>query len=107
MSALHKATAEIIEFKDGKNKNYRRKNGGEYLYTPEQRRARELNWILYVCEGLVGNLVHAQAVNAFTMEKTDLAAVRRTLRMAEATANEIRQHIRHTYPKAKQKRAKP
>lgn len=40
--------------------------------TPAQRQQRELAWLMYITAGYLGNLQHAQAVNAYTLPTQQL-----------------------------------
>ena len=72
------------------NANYRTKDG-QFVLSFAQREQRELAWALYVAEGYAANLGHLLKVNAFTMKRHQLAAVKRAHRDAEKHALTIRQ----------------
>ncbi len=75
------------------NRNYLKRTNGEYRYTMHLRRARELNWALYITEGYVANLNHAVEVNAFTLQKDALAALKEVHAEAEQLAIKVRELI--------------
>lgn len=54
---------------------------------------RQLVWVLYCARGLLGNLEHAVAVNAYTMDRNDLRAVERLRKRVEAETEALAQHI--------------
>jgi hypothetical protein len=98
-------TAEVITLPRS-NKNYRRKRGGEFVKTLEERRRSELAWLIYCTDGLLGNIKHALLVNAFTMLPKDLKAADRLRALVQLGANEMREHMRKEMPDTNKSRAK-
>lgn len=56
----------------------------------EQRRQRELAWLLYITEGYAANVRHALTVNAYTLDRTALRGMHQAIRGAESTAQNLR-----------------
>lgn len=63
------------------------------VYTFEQRRQRELAWLLYITEGYIANVANALQVNGATLDRRALATMKNAMRNAENTAREIRAEL--------------
>lgn len=71
------------------NRNYARTRNG-FKYTLHQRRARELNWAIYIASGFVANLEHALSVNAYTMDRPALSLLNKVKKVNEQLLEEMK-----------------
>lgn len=60
------------------------------LMSLAERRQRELAWMLYITEGYIGNVKHALAVNAYTLDFAALAIMGKAAASAEEVAADLR-----------------
>lgn len=72
------------------NQNYTRNKDGSFRHSMKTRRARELNWAVYITSGYVANLEHALTVNAYTMDRRALALLKRVKKVNEQLLQEIK-----------------
>ena len=56
----------------------------------DQRRQRELAWMLYVTEGYIANMNHALTVNCVTFNESDKKEAMFGIAKAEATSKRLR-----------------
>lgn len=70
------------------------------ICTPAQRRQRELAWLLFITEGYAANVAHALTVNAYTMDRADLALMQQAEAHARATGTRLRKALGHELRRA-------
>lgn len=76
---------------DTRLKRARAKRGQEEkIPSLAAREQRELVWMLFVTEGYIGNVMHALAINAYTLNPEALKAMQKAVDRASATAAELR-----------------
>lgn len=74
----------------------RKNKHGRKAPTPQQRRQRELAWMVYIAEGCIANIHKAIAVNCVTFDDADKRAVNKAaeqLIMASETLRKRMQQI--------------
>lgn len=59
----------------------------------DQRRQRELAWMLYITEGYIANMEHAMRINCVTFNDADTKEAMFGIAKAEATSHRLRTHL--------------
>jgi hypothetical protein len=61
--------------------------------SPALRRQQELAWLLYITEGFIANVEHAERMNIFHLDRKDCAVLRQMKKEAETSAALLRKRM--------------